>query len=51
MMIIEVAMAEPRTQVAGAQVIFDMDGLSMNHVYQFGPSFARILLEWVQVKI
>lgn len=48
MMFIEVGMVEPKTQLAGVQVIFDMSGLSMNHVYQFGPSFALALLEWVQ---
>ncbi|GLV42471.1 uncharacterized protein CBL_03208 [Carabus blaptoides fortunei] len=48
MMFIEIAMAEPLTQLSGVQVIFDMKDLTMSQVCQFGPSFAAHLLEWVQ---
>lgn len=45
---VEAAILEPRTQVAGAQVIFDMEGLSLSHVAQFTPSFAKRIVDWLQ---
>lgn len=41
-------MLEPETQVHGAVVIFDMDGLSLQQVWQFTPAFARRIVEFLQ---
>lgn len=41
-------MLEPETQVCGAVVIFDMDGLSLNQVWQFTPAFARRIVDFLQ---
>lgn len=45
---LEAAMLEPETQVCGAVVIFDMDGLSMQQVWQFTPPFAKRIVDWLQ---
>lgn len=45
---LEAAMLEPETQVCGAVVIFDMDGLSLQQVWQFTPAFARRIVEFLQ---
>lgn len=42
-------MLEPETQVAGAVVIFDMDGLSLQQTWQFTPSFAKRIVDFLQV--
>lgn len=47
---LEAAILEPRTQISGVVVIIDLRGLSLNHVWQFTPGFASMLLEWVQVQ-
>uniref|UniRef100_A0A6M2DRK2 Putative phosphatidylinositol transfer protein sec14 n=1 Tax=Xenopsylla cheopis TaxID=163159 RepID=A0A6M2DRK2_XENCH len=47
-MFLEAAMLEPETQVCGAVVIFDMDGLSMQQVWQFTPPFAKRIVDWLQ---
>ncbi|XP_054284199.1 alpha-tocopherol transfer protein-like isoform X2 [Macrosteles quadrilineatus] len=44
----EAAMLEPETQISGAEVIFDMDGLSMQQTMQFTPSFAKRIVDWLQ---
>lgn len=48
---LEAAMMEPISQVAGAVVIFDMDGLSLQQVWQFTPPFAKRIVDWLQVKL
>ncbi|XP_068620962.1 alpha-tocopherol transfer protein isoform X1 [Battus philenor] len=48
---LEGAMLEPETQICGAVVIFDMDGLSMQQVWQFTPPFAKRIVDWLQESI
>ncbi|EAT45365.1 AAEL003347-PC [Aedes aegypti] len=45
---LEAAMLEPETQVNGAVVIFDMDGLTMQQAWQFTPPFAKRIVDWLQ---
>ncbi|XP_050309792.1 alpha-tocopherol transfer protein-like isoform X2 [Anthonomus grandis grandis] len=45
---LETAMLEPETQVCGAVVIFDMNGLSLSQTTKFTPSFAARIVEWLQ---
>ncbi|CAK9799182.1 Alpha-tocopherol transfer protein-like [Anthophora quadrimaculata] len=45
---VEAAMLEPATQIAGAVVIFDMDGLSLQQTWQFTPPFAKRIVDWLQ---
>jgi hypothetical protein len=45
---LEAAMLEPETQVNGAVVIFDMDGLSLQQAWQFSPAFAKRIVDWLQ---
>ncbi|XP_003707800.2 alpha-tocopherol transfer protein-like isoform X1 [Megachile rotundata] len=45
---LEAAMLEPSTQIAGAIVIFDMDGLSLQQTWQFNPPFAKRIVDWLQ---
>lgn len=44
----EVAMLEPETQIYGAVVIMDFDGLSMKQVVGLSPSFSMKLLNFIQ---
>ncbi|XP_026322396.1 alpha-tocopherol transfer protein-like isoform X2 [Hyposmocoma kahamanoa] len=48
---LEAAMLEPASQICGAVVIFDMDGLSMQQVWQFTPAFAKRIVDWLQESI
>jgi len=45
---LEAATLEPETQVHGAEVIFDMDGLSLQQTWQFTPGFAKRIVDWLQ---
>jgi hypothetical protein len=47
-MMIHIAMGEPKTQIAGSHVILDVEGLSLSHVTYLTPSFAKMLLDFVQ---
>lgn len=48
---LEGAIKEPETQISGVIAIFDMKGLSFSHVMQFTPFYAKMVIEWIQVKI
>lgn len=41
-------MLEPKTQICGAVVIFDMDGLSLQQAWQFTPPFAKRIVDLLQ---
>lgn len=45
---LEAATLEPETQVHGACVIFDMEGLSLQQTWQFTPAFAKRIVDWLQ---
>ncbi|XP_076270366.1 alpha-tocopherol transfer protein-like isoform X3 [Rhynchophorus ferrugineus] len=45
---LEAAMLEQESQVCGAIVIFDMDGLTLAQTTKFTPSFAAKIVEWLQ---
>ncbi|GAB1862165.1 Alpha-tocopherol transfer protein-like [Camponotus japonicus] len=47
-MCLYVALGEPKTQIAGACVIIDVEGLSLSHVTYITPSFAKMLVEFIQ---
>nr|CAD7198744.1 unnamed protein product [Timema douglasi] len=46
---VEAAMMEPESQICGAVVVFDMDGLSLQQVWQFTPPFAKRIVDWLQI--
>ncbi|XP_073942087.1 alpha-tocopherol transfer protein-like [Choristoneura fumiferana] len=48
---LEAAMMEPVSQICGAVVIMDMEGLSLTQVWQFTPQYAKRLLDWLQESI
>ncbi|XP_041980317.1 alpha-tocopherol transfer protein isoform X2 [Aricia agestis] len=48
---LEAAMLEPETQICGAVVVLDMDGLSLQQAWQFTPQFAKRIVDWLQESI
>ncbi|KAL3280640.1 hypothetical protein HHI36_003876 [Cryptolaemus montrouzieri] len=48
---VELAMLEPESQICGAVVIFDMDGLSLSQTTKFTPSFAKRIVDFLQDSI
>lgn len=48
MLIVEAALLEPKTQIAGTVIIIDLEGLSLTHVWQFTPTLAKMILDYVQ---
>ncbi|KAI4501957.1 hypothetical protein M0802_002639 [Mischocyttarus mexicanus] len=48
LIILEGALLESKTQIAGAQVIIDANGLTLSHVTYITPRFAAMLVGWVQ---
>ncbi|KAL6433084.1 hypothetical protein ACFW04_006394 [Cataglyphis niger] len=47
-MILNLALAEPKTEIAGGRIIIDVEGLSLTHVTYITPSFAKMLIEFIQ---
>ncbi|KAL2716044.1 alpha-tocopherol transfer protein-like [Vespula squamosa] len=45
---LEGAVKEPKTQIAGVQVIIDGKNLPFSHVPHITPKFAAMLVEWIQ---
>ncbi|CAG9784217.1 unnamed protein product [Diatraea saccharalis] len=45
---LEAALEEPRTQISGVVTILDMRGLSFAQIMQFTPSFAKMMVDWIQ---
>jgi hypothetical protein len=50
LLLVEIAITEHRTQISGVDVIFDVEGLSIQHIYQISPSVASNILHWAQVR-
>ncbi|KAJ8684225.1 hypothetical protein QAD02_020017 [Eretmocerus hayati] len=48
MCVMEVALTEPKTQVSGVRLVIDMDGLTLNQVTYYTPSFAAGVIEFVR---
>ncbi|KAG6798242.1 alpha-tocopherol transfer protein isoform X1 [Apis mellifera caucasica] len=48
MLLIEIAINEPKTQICGIHTIINMAGFSLSHVTHITPSFAAAMTEWIQ---
>ena len=47
----EIGAYEPATQIAGEQIIIDVSGLTMQHIRQYDPFFAKKVVDWILVSI
>ncbi|XP_011877589.1 PREDICTED: alpha-tocopherol transfer protein-like [Vollenhovia emeryi] len=47
-LILFLAFLEYRTQIAGVHIILDVGGLSLNHITYLTPSFAKMLVDFIQ---
>lgn len=47
-LMVRVLSLDPKTQVGGIRVIFDLDGFSLSHVTHFTPTIAAMICDWVQ---
>ncbi|KAM3964690.1 clavesin-1 [Aphomia sociella] len=45
---LEAAMEEPMSQVNGVITILDMKGLTLAQIMQMTPSFAKMVIDWIQ---
>ncbi|PBC32778.1 Alpha-tocopherol transfer protein [Apis cerana cerana] len=48
MLLIEMAIFEPKTQICGIHAIINMAGFSLSHATHITPSFAAAMTEWIQ---
>ncbi|XP_035740122.1 alpha-tocopherol transfer protein-like isoform X1 [Vespa mandarinia] len=48
MIMLELVIKEPATQIAGIQIIIDAKNLPLSHVAYITPKFAGIMTEWIQ---
>ncbi|GFG34743.1 hypothetical protein Cfor_04623, partial [Coptotermes formosanus] len=48
LLLVEAAIMEYRTQISGVEVIYDLEGLSIQHIYHISPSFASAAVHWAQ---
>jgi len=49
LLLAEIAITEFRTQISGVEVIIDLEGLSIQHIYQVRPFIASATVQWAQV--
>ncbi|KAG5314026.1 TTPAL protein, partial [Acromyrmex insinuator] len=47
-LVLYLAMVEYKTQIAGAHIILDVEGLSLSHVTYITPSFAKMIVDFIQ---
>ncbi|KAG7207507.1 hypothetical protein KM043_009139 [Ampulex compressa] len=48
MMMIDTSSSEPKTQISGIHVIFNMKGQKLSQVTYYTPSYAAMLTDWTQ---
>ncbi|XP_018363926.1 PREDICTED: alpha-tocopherol transfer protein-like [Trachymyrmex cornetzi] len=47
-LVLYLAMVEYKTQIAGTRIILDVEGLSLSHVTYLTPSFAKMIVDFIQ---